>query len=280
MPSPFSVVICHGSYHTPEPYRPFIDALKEGDIDAYCPQLPSSDPTKLNIGDIANPDYTRKPPPGGYPQPSDDVEVVHELLKQLIVKENKRVVLLGHSSGGFTATASAVPELQAKNRKSHGASGGIIGIYYACGFIIPVGESVHSFFQPKDGSPPIVPPYCVPHEYGLAGLLSTKEGAKYFFNGLDEEKAKYYESTLTASPVFQTVLENDPYTALPCAYLVSEDDLALPSAYQEGMVALQNMRAGVDISITKCPSGHSPHLTWTEGFVSEVQKFGNACVQL
>lgn len=106
--------------------------------------------------------------------------------------------------------------------------------------------------------------------------MSTKEGAKYFFNGLDEGVAKHYESTLTASPVFKTILENDSYVSLPCTYLVTENDLALPSGYQEGMVALQNMREGVDISIIKCPSGHSPHLTWTEGFVSEVQKFGKA----
>jgi hypothetical protein len=81
---------------------------------------------------------------------------------------------------------------------------------------------------------------------------------------------------LTASPVFQTVLENDPYLVLPCMYLVTENDLALPSAYQEGMVAMQNMRDGVAISIIKCPSGHSPHLTWTEGLVLEVKKFGES----
>jgi pimeloyl-ACP methyl ester carboxylesterase len=171
MSSPFSVVICHGSYHTHEPYQSFIKALKEQGIDAYCPQLPSSDPTKLDVGDIANPDYNRPPPLGGYPQPSDDVTVIHELLTQLIVKESKNVILLGHSSGGFTATAAAVPELQAKNRKGQDASGGIIGIYYACGFVIPVGESVHSFFQPKDGSPAIVPAYCVAHVSSLSDLL-------------------------------------------------------------------------------------------------------------
>lgn len=160
MSSTFSVVICHGSYHTPEPYQPFLDALKSNGIDAYCPQLPSSDPTKLDVGDVTKPDFSRTPPTGGYPQPADDVKVINELLTQLIYKESKNVIVLGHSSGGFTATASAVPELQAKNREGHG---GIIGIFYACGFVIPVGESVHSFFQPKDGSAPVVPPYCVPH---------------------------------------------------------------------------------------------------------------------
>jgi hypothetical protein len=110
----------------------------------------------------------------------------------------------------------------------------------------------------------------------MAGLASTNDGAKYFFNGVDEEKAKHYESTLTASPVFHTVLENDAYTALPGIYVVTENDLALPAAYQEGMVALQNQRAGVNIGIVKCPSGHSPHLSWIEGLVSEVRNLGKS----
>jgi pimeloyl-ACP methyl ester carboxylesterase len=163
MPNSFSVVICHGSYHTPEPYQPFIAALKRDGIEAYCPQLPSSDLTRLNVGELSTPDYDREPPGDGYPQPSDDVVVVNELLTRLIVEEGKNIVLLGHSSGGFTATAAAVPQLLSSNRKLKGDTGGIIGIFYECAFVIPVGDSIHSFFQPKDGSPPIIPPFCVFH---------------------------------------------------------------------------------------------------------------------
>lgn len=164
MSSSFVVVICHGSYHTPDPYQPFQAALKANGIESYCPQLPSSDPTKLNVGDdLANPDYNRDIPPGGYPQPSDDTIVINDLLQDLITKQGKNVVLLGHSSGGFTATASATPELQAKYRKAQSLSGGIIGIFYVCAFLIPVGDSVNGFFQPKDGSTPVVPPYCKFH---------------------------------------------------------------------------------------------------------------------
>ncbi|KAL9121276.1 MAG: hypothetical protein Q9187_002170 [Circinaria calcarea] len=270
----FVVVICHGSYHTPEPYQPFIAALKAQGIEAYCPQLPSSDLRRLNVGETSKPDYDKDPPPNGYPQPADDAEVLNELLSQLILESGKNVLLIGHSSGAFTATMVAVPELQAKIRKAKGASGGIIGIFYECGFLVPVGESVHSFFQPKDRSEPLIPPYCRFHKNGLSGLASTNEGAKYFFNGLDEATAKHYEATLTASQVFTTVLNNDAYTALPCAYLVTEDDLALPVAYQDGMVAMQSQRPGVDLTVFRCPAGHSPHLTWTEGLVTKVREFG------
>ena len=159
----FTVVICHGSYHTPIPYEPFLAALKAQGIEGFCPQLPTSDLTKLNVGDPLHPDYNRDPPLGGYPQPVNDAATINDLLDRLIVGEGKNVLLIGHSSGGGSATAAAIPELQAKTRQAKKLPGGIVGIFYECGFMIPVGESVNSFFQPKDGSPPVVPPYCQLH---------------------------------------------------------------------------------------------------------------------
>lgn len=84
---------------------------------------------------------------------------------------------------------------------------------------------------------------------------------------------------MTASPAFTTVLKNDAYTALPCMYLVTEKDMALPAAYQEGMVGLQNQRPGVNIGVVRCESGHSPQLAWTEGLVAEVVKFGDRLLE-
>lgn len=160
---PFAVVICHGSYHTPAPYQLFVSTLKAQGIEAYCPQLPSSDLRKMNVGDISKPDYDREPPVGGYPQPNDDAIVLNQLLSELITKSGKNVILVGHSAGAFTATMVAVPEFQARIRNERGEKGGIIGIFYECGFLIPVGESTHSFFQPKDGSEAVIPPYCQFH---------------------------------------------------------------------------------------------------------------------
>lgn len=172
----FSVVICHGSYHTPSPYQPFIAALQSEGIEAHCPQLPTSDLRLLNVGDISNPDYDHDPPPNGYPQPADDAEVVTEILDRLILEHNKHVILIGHSSGAFTATMAATPELQATTRKAKELSGGVIGVFYACGFLIPVGESVHSFFQPKDGSEAVIPPYCCVHvRISIASINSHKD---------------------------------------------------------------------------------------------------------
>lgn len=162
-----AVVICHGSYHSPKPYGRLVDALRNAEMDAYCPQLPSADLSKLNVGDVNHPDFDREPPPGGYPQGEEDSEVVLGILEQVILNEGKKVLLLAHSSGGWVATQVARPELQFKVRKANGQSGGIIGIFYMGAFVIPMGESINSFFQPKDAAP-VMPPFMEFHVCALA----------------------------------------------------------------------------------------------------------------
>lgn len=69
----------------------------------------------------------------------------------------KYVIFLGYSFSAFTAIIAARPELQVKSRREKGFSGKIIGIFYECSFLILVGESIYSFFQPKDSSETIIP---------------------------------------------------------------------------------------------------------------------------
>ena len=113
----------------------------------------------MDVADVASPDFDRDPQPNGHPQPADEAVGLNELLSQLILESSKHVLLVGHSSGAFIATMVAAPELQARTRKAKGASGGIVGIFCYAGFLIPVGQSVHFFFQPKDGSGAGYPPY-------------------------------------------------------------------------------------------------------------------------
>jgi pimeloyl-ACP methyl ester carboxylesterase len=162
MTSSFAVLICHGFYSTPELYQPLIDMFKSHDFEAHCPQLPTSDLSELNVGDVTKPDFDLDPPSGGYPQGKDNEEVVTKELKRLIEDEGKRVILVAHSAGGWVATQCATPHFQEHARRKEGLKGGIIGILYFSAFIIPVGESIHSAFQPKDGSVHI-PPWLTVH---------------------------------------------------------------------------------------------------------------------
>ncbi|KAI1638390.1 alpha/beta-hydrolase [Biscogniauxia mediterranea] len=251
--SNLAVVICHGSYHTPAPYTPLVEALRSRGIEAHCPQLPTSDLSKLNVGDVNNPDFNQGPPAGGYPQGEEDLKTVLGVLNPM-VDQGKRVILLAHSS----------------RRKASGLPGGIIGILYMGAFIIPVGESVHSLFQPKDGS--FVTPPPIHEKHGDAGLGTIVESDKYLFNDLEQAEAQKWAHTLTASPVLTTKLTNDACTNLPCAYLVLDRDLTLPRQYQEGTAAAQGEKTG-DFTMYHCSSGHSPHLSRTEEVVGTIQDF-------
>jgi pimeloyl-ACP methyl ester carboxylesterase len=151
---------------------PLLDALKSEGIDAYCPQLPTSDLTKLNVGDIDHPNFDLGPPTGGYPQGEQEVDVILGVLKPL-VDQGKSVILLGHSAGGWAATQAAKKEFQAKERTKQELPGGIIGILYVGAFVIPEGESIHSFFQPKDGTA-VVPPFMKFHVSHLILLDSLQ----------------------------------------------------------------------------------------------------------
>ncbi|KAI0897684.1 Alpha/Beta hydrolase protein [Annulohypoxylon nitens] len=268
--SDFAVVICHGSYHSTAPYMPLVDALKAKGVEAYCPQLPTADLTKLNVGDINNPDFDREPPPEGYPQGEDDTEVILNILNS-VINRGKEVLIIGHSSGGWVAAQAARPELQVKSRKDKGLTGGIIGILFVGAFIIPVGESVHSFFQPKDGTF-VTPPYMRFHKHGGAGLGTIVQAEKFLFNDLNRVEAEKWAATLTASPILSTKLTNDAYGALPCAYVILEGDLTLPKEYQEAMVAGQSQKTG-QFTIYRSPAGHSPHLSWTDYLVKTSQDF-------
>ncbi|KAI1768494.1 alpha/beta-hydrolase [Hypoxylon sp. FL1150] len=258
--SNLAVIICHGSYHSPAPYLPFVEALKAKGIEAYCPQLPTADLTKLNAGDINNPDFDRDPPSGGYPQGEEDTEVVLDVLRP-VVSRGKQVLIIAHWAGGWVAAEAARPALQAKSRKDEGLAGGIIGILFMGAFII----------TPKDGSF-VTPPFMRFHKHGGAGLGTMVEPEKFLFNNLDEAEAKKWAATLTASPILTTKLSNDAYAALPCAYLVLEGDRTLPKEYQEGMVAGQSQKTGA-FTMYHCEAGHSPHLSWTDGLVNTVQDF-------
>ncbi|KAJ6087791.1 hypothetical protein N7467_006705 [Penicillium canescens] len=267
MAPPFVVVLCHGSYHTPAPYQPLVDALTERGIETYCPQRPTCDLGQLNVGDINNPDFDRRAPPGGYPLPADDAAEIGRLIDRLI-SDGKSVLLAGHSSGGWVAAEAATSARQASVRAQEGNTGGIIGIFFIGAFIIPEGQSVHSFFQPADGRI-IAPPFMRFHKHGVDGLGTMVDPEKFLFNDLDEATAKKWAGTLTAAPVMNSPLTHNPYTTLPCAYLVLENDYTLPKEYQEGMAASQSK----PFTMYHAPCGHSPHLSWTTGLVEKIEEF-------
>ncbi|PWY69077.1 hypothetical protein BO70DRAFT_400143 [Aspergillus heteromorphus CBS 117.55] len=153
-----AVVILHGSYHSPAPFQLLIRQFASRGIEAHCPHLPTWNLSRLDVGDVNNPDFDRAPPVGGYPSDSEDVDVVIWALDKLIKQEGKRVLLAAHSSGGWVATQAPIPELQLKSRQVAGKPDGLLGLFFLGAFVIPIGESVNTFSQPEDGTQ-VTPPF-------------------------------------------------------------------------------------------------------------------------
>ncbi|KAE8152970.1 alpha/beta-hydrolase [Aspergillus avenaceus] len=265
----FAVVICTGSYHTPLPYQAMMDHLAARGIESHCPQRPSCDLKNLNVGDVNNPDFSREPPAGGYPPAAADAAVVGDVLDRLI-DEGKSVVLVGHSSGGWVAAEAAKPERQVQNRALIGKPGGVVGIFLYGAFIIPAGESVTTFFA-KAGTSNDTSHWLKFHENGLVTPLDTH---LHLFSDVDEETGKKWGATLTAEAFMTSPLTHDPWSALPCAYVVMERDAILPPAYQEGMIAAQSQTSGRTFKVYRAPYGHEPNVSWPEGLAEKIEEFG------
>lgn len=134
-----AIVIVHGSYHTPAPYDGLRKTLESHGYETYCPQLPCAELKNL-VANPSTPDFDSDPI--SHPPQSADSDVIKSLLKTLVQDEGKTVLLVAHSSGGWSASEAAVPEFQSEMRKKEGKEGGIIGVFYISAFLIAMGESV------------------------------------------------------------------------------------------------------------------------------------------
>ncbi|KAI8635438.1 Alpha/Beta hydrolase protein [Xylariaceae sp. FL1651] len=213
--SDLTVVLCHGSYHNPAPYMPLVEALKANGIDAYCPQLPTADLARLNVGDVNNPDFELGPPADGYPQGEEDAAAVIEHRQQEgHVWRDHRYLL----------------------RRS---------LHYSCWRVRPPFLPTERWFF-RSSSVHAVPrrekhvnpssfyfhlPTCYEQKHDGADLGIMVEPEKYLFGDLSPEDARQWTKVLTASPILTTKLSNDAYAALPCAYLILEGDMTLPKEY-------------------------------------------------
>lgn len=140
-------VICHGAWHPPIFYQPLGDALEAQGVESYCPLLPTCNITDVNVEDQSNPVLSEGPPPWGWPTAQGDADVIVDLLNTLIERQGKKVLLIGHSYGGWVASQSALPRLQLQHRQSQGKSGGIFGILGFSAYLIPIGMSMGDFIQ-------------------------------------------------------------------------------------------------------------------------------------
>lgn len=156
-----AVVIASGSFHQPAHYQPLIDILQTKNFEVFCPRLPTSAILNASAAEVSNPVFNELPPPEGWPNGYDDVKTIQAEAERL-AESGKKVLLAGHSYGGWVVQQAAIPELQLQTRSQNGKEGGVVGIFFMSAVILPEGYSIDSYSSPQGDATPL-PPYITLH---------------------------------------------------------------------------------------------------------------------
>jgi pimeloyl-ACP methyl ester carboxylesterase len=167
---------------------------------------------------------------------------------EMVGKEGEPVVLVGHSLGGvsISATAERIPEK-------------IRLLVYLAAFLPRDGDSVNAIYEspnsiPDTGAPPIR------SADGLS-LSHTPEGARgRFYQDCSEEDVAHCLARLRPQPlVMRTTpvrVSAERFGRVPRAYIHCLNDQASPIARQRQMVAWSPCQI-----VASLPTGHSPFLS-------------------
>ena len=74
----------------------------------------------------------------GNPNMHDDINAIRKVTQKLVEDENKDVIMVLHSAGGFLG-ANATEGLDAPARKAKGLPGGVSKMIFLAGAVFPVG---------------------------------------------------------------------------------------------------------------------------------------------
>ncbi|KAI7784922.1 alpha beta-hydrolase [Diaporthe eres] len=239
-----TIVIVPGAWQLTSAFAPFADLLRSKGFDTEIVDMPSVGGTEL--------------PLTGLPE---DIAAVRAVIQPL-VEARRELVLLTHSAGGVSG-GGAVKGLDLKTRKEAGLPGGVVRVIYMAAFMVPKGSSLLQMLGGKPapwmvlegdrvtGDPNVVP------ELGFSDLPP-------------EERQKWFKKmTHTSAALFAGVNEYEPWNGgVPCAYIFTEDDGALPYALQQQMAA--QLQPGAPKILVK--ANHCPYLSVPAESLAAVEK--------
>lgn len=120
-----TILLIPGAWFQPSTYDLFISHLQQLSFPTAFAPYPSLNPSHPATADAAH----------------DTETVLQESLLPLIENEGKEVVIVMHSYGGVPGS-SAARGLGKVQRVGEGKKGGVVGLIYISGFVLPGGASV------------------------------------------------------------------------------------------------------------------------------------------
>ncbi|KAI9931995.1 hypothetical protein ASPWEDRAFT_40178 [Aspergillus wentii DTO 134E9] len=207
MPSKPTIVLVLGAWCLPPVYEQLQSRLSRRNI-------PSESPAHPSIG--------AEPPTKTL---TDDVSSLRQTLTKL-VEEGKDVVVVGHSYGGVV-TSNAVEGLSKADRSRQGKKGGVVLVVYMSAFVLPKGTSLKDMLGGE-----FLPWMNIDGDY-----VSVDNRVKVGFHDVSpDEQEKWSDSlTHTSIGVFSGASTYEPWHSIPSAYILCEEDQALPFPIQEHM---------------------------------------------
>ena len=219
----------------------------------------------------------------------EDTAAIRKVLSQLIVEEQKDVVLVMHSYGGVPGSEAVRGlEKSIRGKETPGACG-VIHCVYLSGFLVPTGAS---FLGLLGGTLPdsVIRDVSVDISSVLVGLslilfmmkpkddryLLPNDPATAFYNDVSSPSIQF-ECINKLSPTAYAVLASEvEYTCcqaetVPCTYLICEKDNVVPPAVARAMIESVCKKGKMDTEVV-CDSGHSPWLTKVEVVVELIRK--------
>ncbi|KAJ5681902.1 alpha/beta-hydrolase [Penicillium maclennaniae] len=147
--------------------------------------------------------------------------------------------------------------LSKTEREKKGKKGGVVKLVFIAAFIPQIGESLISAFG---GTPP---PWYIRDAQVENGTVTASDPFWLFFH--DVPDGQDWAATLKphAWATKNTPATSAAYYQIPSAYLICEEDRAIPMAVQQLMVDRAQTR-GATIETEKIPTSHSPWLVYPE----------------
>ncbi|KAJ5726193.1 uncharacterized protein N7483_007550 [Penicillium malachiteum] len=189
---------------------------------------------------------------------SDDAISLREVLIRL-ADDGRDIVVVAHSYGGIVASC-AVDGLSKQDRVREGKVGGIIRVVYLAAFTLDKGQSLLGMLGGN-----YLPWMKVEGDYVLADGVGEVGWHDIFF----DQQEKWNSLTLhTSRAVFSGESTYEPWQEIPCAYIICEEDRALPPSFQE----LFASKMGGPENTYRLPSSHSPFLSMPDRLVDVLKK--------
>ena len=241
------VLFVPGSYCLLSLYQPLFDKISKAGVTIQGIALPTIGPESQQGRNEAAPSMY------------DDAAVIAQAAEEL-ADSGKDVILVGHSYAGIPMS-QCTKGLGKQERREQGKSGGIVRLGYMAALVPSIGQSAGGLFSTAPGAQK---PTLSIDDYGWMQIGDAAGFAGVVCQDLsaDEGKAVIEGFAKHSAQSFGNELTHAGYLDIPASWLLCEEDLAGPPAFQRQMIAqMEEAASGRKVAVTSIKASHMANLS-------------------